>query len=163
MGVATGCGCKEVYISSYYLSLLLLYLFLFYSSIPTFCSFLYIIMLYYLLYYVLYYVLYYELYFVLYYVFYDVKKFHSEVARAPKLASQLPRVALVLHYFYIGVVHPLWGLFDQKLEVGRKKTPIFPRKSIIADSADDYVIFRSGAGARFLLVLPQLVPSHSYM
>ena len=43
MGVATGCGCKEVIdfqISSYYLSLLLLYLFFFYSSIPTFCSFL---------------------------------------------------------------------------------------------------------------------------
>ena len=29
MGVASGCGCKEVYISSYYLSLLLLYLFFF--------------------------------------------------------------------------------------------------------------------------------------
>ena len=29
MGVATGCGCKEVYRSSYYLSLLLLYLFFF--------------------------------------------------------------------------------------------------------------------------------------
>ena len=27
MGVATGCSCKEVYISSYYLYLLLLYLF----------------------------------------------------------------------------------------------------------------------------------------
>ena len=31
MGVATGCGCKElsIYISSYYLSLLLLYIFFF--------------------------------------------------------------------------------------------------------------------------------------
>ena len=36
----TGCGCKEVYrFSLYYLSLLLLYLFLFCSSISTFCSF----------------------------------------------------------------------------------------------------------------------------
>ena len=34
MGVATGCGCKEIY------SLLLLYLFFFCNSIPTFCSFL---------------------------------------------------------------------------------------------------------------------------
>ena len=37
VGEIYGCGCKEVY--SYYLSLLLLYLFFFYSSIPTFCSF----------------------------------------------------------------------------------------------------------------------------
>ena len=36
MGVATGCGCM-VYISSNYLSLLLLYLF-FLHSIPTICS-----------------------------------------------------------------------------------------------------------------------------
>ena len=38
MGVARGCGCKEV--SSYYLSLLILYIaVLFCISIPTFCSF----------------------------------------------------------------------------------------------------------------------------
>ena len=37
MGVATGCGCKEVYRFPHtYLSLLLLYLFFFYSIIPTF-------------------------------------------------------------------------------------------------------------------------------
>ena len=37
MGVATGCGFKDIYISSYYLSLLLLYVsVLFCSSIPTF-------------------------------------------------------------------------------------------------------------------------------
>ena len=29
MGVAAGCGCKEVYRSSFYLSLLLLYMFFF--------------------------------------------------------------------------------------------------------------------------------------
>ena len=49
MGVATGCGCKEVYIyiSQYYLTLLLLYIF--FSSIPnvfrscssTFCNYIY--------------------------------------------------------------------------------------------------------------------------
>ena len=39
MGVASGCGCKEVIrISSYYLSLLLLYLF-FLQQHPYFCSF----------------------------------------------------------------------------------------------------------------------------
>ena len=38
--MSSGCGCKEVYISSYYLSLLLLYLLFFCSSIPTFGSFL---------------------------------------------------------------------------------------------------------------------------
>ena len=41
MGVATWCGCKEVYI--YFLILLIptpLVSVLFYSSIPTFCSFL---------------------------------------------------------------------------------------------------------------------------
>ena len=41
MGVATGCGCKEVYID--FLILLIptpLVSVLFYSSIPTFCSFL---------------------------------------------------------------------------------------------------------------------------
>ena len=40
MGVATGCGCKEVYID--FLILLIptpLVSVLFYSSIPTFCSF----------------------------------------------------------------------------------------------------------------------------
>ena len=40
MGVATGCGCKEVYI--YILILLIptpLVYVLFYSSIPTFCSY----------------------------------------------------------------------------------------------------------------------------
>ena len=36
MGVTTGCGCKEVD----FLILLILYLFFFCSSIPTFCSFL---------------------------------------------------------------------------------------------------------------------------
>ena len=42
MGVASGCGCIWRYIdSSYYLSLLLLYISAhFCSSIPTFCSFL---------------------------------------------------------------------------------------------------------------------------
>ena len=41
VGVATGCGCKEVYRFPHttYPSLLLLYLFFFCSSIPTFCSF----------------------------------------------------------------------------------------------------------------------------
>ena len=39
MGVASGCGCKEVYrFPQYCLSLLLLYLLFFCSSIPTFCS-----------------------------------------------------------------------------------------------------------------------------
>ena len=41
MGVATGCGCKEVY--RFFLILLIptpLVSVLFYSSIPTFCSFL---------------------------------------------------------------------------------------------------------------------------
>ena len=41
MGVATGCGCKEVYRfphTTYPLLLLYLHV-LFYSSIPTFCSF----------------------------------------------------------------------------------------------------------------------------
>ena len=40
MGVATGCGCKEVYISSYYLSLLLLYLFFFAAASLIFVNFL---------------------------------------------------------------------------------------------------------------------------
>ena len=43
MGVATGCGCKEVvytYISSYYLSLLLLYLFFFAEASLLFVHFL---------------------------------------------------------------------------------------------------------------------------
>ena len=41
MGVATGCGCKEVYIetSSFYLSLLLLYLFLFTAASLLFVHF----------------------------------------------------------------------------------------------------------------------------
>ena len=42
MGVATGCGCKEVYIYIDFLILLiptLLVSVLFYSSITTFCSF----------------------------------------------------------------------------------------------------------------------------
>ena len=42
MGVATGCGCKEVaiQISSYYLSLLLLYLFFFTAASLLFVHFL---------------------------------------------------------------------------------------------------------------------------
>ena len=42
MVVASGCGCKEVYRfpHNYYLSLLLLHLLFFCSSIPNFCSFL---------------------------------------------------------------------------------------------------------------------------
>ena len=39
MGVATGCGFKEIYISSYYLSLLLLYLYFFAAASLLFCSF----------------------------------------------------------------------------------------------------------------------------
>ena len=41
MGVASGCGCKEVYRFPHitYPSILFLYLFFFCSSIPTFCSF----------------------------------------------------------------------------------------------------------------------------
>ena len=39
MGVATGCGFKEIYISSYYLSLLLLYLYFLAAASQLFCSF----------------------------------------------------------------------------------------------------------------------------
>ena len=39
MGVATGCGCKEVYRFPHTIYLVSV---LFYSSIPTFCSFIYI-------------------------------------------------------------------------------------------------------------------------
>ena len=34
-------------------------------------------------------------------------------------------VAVVLHYFYIGAAHPLWGIFDQKLKVGSRRQPFF--------------------------------------
>ena len=39
MGVAIGCGCKEIYISSYYLSLLLLYLFFFAAALYSLLNF----------------------------------------------------------------------------------------------------------------------------